>query len=108
MKKIIILIAILCSFSWCDLIIKIYDKNTSKLVTTHKVNECPDKMTLESNSITYFLNKDGSLSLKDSQFRNNFSDFIIACRTGKENKLISLYNASLFTYSIERIEMSLK
>lgn len=108
MKKIIILIAILCSFSWCDLIVKIYNKNTGEIEATHKVKECSDKMMIESNYITYILNNDGSLSLKDSHFRNNFSDFIIACKNGKENKLISLYNASLFTYTIERIEMSLK
>lgn len=108
MKKIIILIAIMCCFGWCDLMVKIYNKNTGTLVTTLKANYCPDKMMLESNAITYFLNKDGSLQLKDSPYRNNFSDFIISCRTGKENKLISLYNASLFTYTIERVEMSLK
>jgi hypothetical protein len=108
MKKIIILIAILCTFSWCDLIIKIYNKNTSELVTTHKAKDCPDKMMLESHSHTYFLNNDGSLSLRDPHLRNNFSDFIIACTNGKKNKLISLYNASLFTYTIEDIKMTLK
>ena len=110
MKKIIILIAILCSFGFCDKIVKVYNKSTGNVVAVYNAKQCSHSMLIETNSITYEIQHDGATYVtNDSKWKTNFHDFIISCdKKSKNHDTFGSYNNSLFTYSIEKVNMSLK
>lgn len=112
MKKIIILIALIANFGFCDVIVKVYNKTTGQTVAMYNNKQCVNKLLIETNVIKYEIYNEqvkGIAIYNESIWKNNFHDFMISCDKKSENHdVFSSYNTSMFAYSIERIEMSLK
>lgn len=114
MKKIIILIAILCSFGFCGSIIKIYNKTTGQVVKTFTNTDC------DNNSLWIL---DGEIDLIPDKMagvivnEKHFKQFNVGCddskydlRNIKDKKsiILGIYDSSLFAYTVEYIEQSLR
>lgn len=106
MKKIIILIAILCNFGLCDTVVKIYNKTTGNVVATYNTKMCSnDLLHIKVNTLVYDITSD-TVNLTDTYVK--FPEFFVYCDKKSTSRPFGSYNTSLFTYTIERIEMSLK
>lgn len=98
MKKIIILIAILCGFGFCDTVINVYNRTTGKIVKTFGRHNCKNKLEID------FINDMYHKDIKEMNFEIMTPDskkipinLVITC--GK--KTLGYYDYSMFSYSIE-------
>jgi hypothetical protein len=110
MKKIIILITLIANFGFCDVIVKVYNKTTGQTVAMYNNKQCSNRLVVETNVLRYEIRNDEVVEITNaSMWKNNFHDFMISCdKKSKNHDIFSSYNTSMFAYSIERIEMSLK
>ena len=106
MKKILILIIIFACMGWCDTIVKIYNKTTGQVVATYNPKMCSnDSLHIRIDTKKYCITSENVL-LTDSL--DKFQEFFVYCNKNSKTNPFGSYNTSLFTYSIEHIEMSLK
>ena len=102
MKKIIILIAMLCSFGFCDTVINIYNRTTGVLVKNYN---CKAKLEIDFMNDMYYKDiKEMNFEIVASEHKKIPINLVITC--GK--KTLGYYDYSMFSYSIENIEQSLR
>lgn len=102
MKKIIILIAILCGFGFCDTIINVYNRVNGTLVKNYS---CKSKMIIDFMDDMYYKDiKEMNFEIMRDHIKKIPVHLVITC--GK--KTLGYYDYSMFSYSIENIEQSLR
>lgn len=102
MKKIIILIAILCCFSFSDTIINIYNRVNGNLAKSYN---CKDKIEIDFINDMYYKDiKEMNFEIMTPDSKKIPINLVITC--GK--KTLGYYDYSMFSYSIENIEQSLR
>lgn len=98
MKKIIILIAIIANFGFCDTLVKIYNRTTGEVVNSFHKDQCP------KNSLYLYILQNRSDNLAQKEFAgiyvSNKETIKIACNE-KSGKILALYDYSMFSYSVE-------
>lgn len=106
MKKVIILIAIFCNFGFCDTIVKIYNRTTGSVVKSYN---CKDKIEIDFINDMYYKDiKEMNFEIMTTDRKNIPINLVITCGKGISGKTLGYYDYSMFSYSIENIEQSLK
>ena len=102
MKKIIIFIAILCGFGFCDTVINIYNRTKGNVVKSYN---CKDKIEIDFINDMYYKDiKEMNFEIMTPDSKKIPINLVITC--GK--KTLGYYDYSMFSYSIENIEQSLR
>lgn len=102
MKKIIILIAILCNIGLCDTVINIYNRTNGNVVKSYN---CKDKIEIDFINDMYYKDiKEMNFEIMTPDSKKIPVNLVITC--GK--KTLGYYDYSMFSYSIENIEQSLR
>lgn len=106
MKKFIILIAIFCNFGFCDTIVNIYNRTTGRVVKSYN---CKDKIEIDFINDMYYKDiKEMNFEIMTTDRKNIPINLVITCGKGINGKTLGYYDYSMFSYSIENIEQSLK
>ena len=102
MKKIIILIAILCSIGFCDTIINVYNRVNCNITKSYN---CKEKIEIDFINDMYYKDiKEMNFEIMTPDSKKIPINLVITC--GK--KTLGYYDYSMFSYSIENIEQSLR
>ena len=108
MKKIIILIALIANFGFCDVIVKVYNKTTGQVVSVHNKRECTSKLTINTYPYEISIDHTEIISFKNENYKEP-KFFTIGCDANSIGfRFAEVYDITLFAYSIERIAQSLK
>jgi len=112
MKKIIILIALIANFGFCDTLVKIYNKTTGQVVKTFNNNDCANNslwiMDGRPNDVDLEIDK-----ILGVMFNKSQKMFMVGCDDAKnsakmESIMLGLYDKDLFSFSVEYVEQSLR
>ena len=108
MQKLILIILFIAQFSVADSLIKIYNNTTGQVVKTYTNRDC------KNNSLFLATNSTNSLEdLKGMKIVGLIMDkeFIeIGCDEYEKDEgcLIGIYDKELFSYSVEKVNYSIK
>lgn len=113
MKKLFLIILLFTQFCLADSIIKIYNKNTGQVVKTYTNNDCKNN-SLFIAAITKNVSKSSGLNdLEGMKIYGliTHKEFIeIGCNEFEKDEgcLIGIYDTELFSYSVEKVNYSIK
>jgi len=103
MKKIIVLITILCSLGFCDTIINVYNRTTGKIIKTFGRHNCKNKLEIDFINDMYYKDiKEMNFEIMAKDGKKIPINLVISCGKGINGKTLGYYDYSMFSYSIEK------